>query len=77
MTITLKHFYQTNKNLQTKNNNLVKHWHTNNYIDKNTYNKLITHNSITSNIYGKVKTNKPNNPIRPDISNTKGPLFKL
>lgn len=66
----------TNK-IQNFNNNTLKHWLDNNYIDNITYKKLISYNGLAPKIYGLPKLHKNGIPLRPIVASYMSPVYKL
>ncbi len=62
--------------LQTKANELIQNWVVENRINADLGKGMKTHNGITSKMYGLIKTHK-NNSIRPILSCTGSPLYKI
>jgi hypothetical protein len=63
--------------IQRKNNQIVKNLADKGYIEVGLKKSLTTYNSIAPRIYGLPKTHKMNAPLRPIVSFTKAPTYKL
>ena len=65
------------KPTQNNINKLISKWCSMNYIDNNTAKNLKSYNSVIPKIYGLPKLHKDGIPLRPIISNTLAPTYKL
>ncbi|XP_044753737.1 uncharacterized protein LOC123313092 [Coccinella septempunctata] len=63
--------------LQKHNNDIIKKWENSEFISPTLARSLTVHNSISPKIYGLPKLHKPNIPLRPIISYTQTPFYKL
>ncbi|XP_044757744.1 uncharacterized protein LOC123315905 [Coccinella septempunctata] len=63
--------------LTARNNTFIKDWEKRGFISPQIAKSLLIHNSIPPNIYGLPKIHKTNIPLRPIISHTQSPLYKL
>lgn len=76
-----KTYKKINKNLtnsiQTKNNWIVSVWKGRGYITEEEKTRLTTYTGSTPRMYGLPKIHKPNNPLRPIVSNINAPTYHL